>query len=208
MYRVYGMASSGNCYKVYLALKQLGLPFEWIETDIMVGASRTAEFLAMNPNGGVPTLEIEPGKYLPESNAILSYLAEGTPLLPSDRYERAQVLRWLFYEQYNHEPNIAVARFIIHFLGNPPARRAQLAICQKRGQQTLDLMEKHLSAHDYFVANRYTIADIALYAYTHVAETGGFELGKYPAIGAWLARVKAQPGHAPMEERPAAQLHA
>ena len=199
MYRVYGMLSSGNCYKVYLTLKQLGLPFEWVHTDIMKGESRTAEFLARNPNGRVPTLEIEPGKYLPESNAILCYLAEGTPLLPADRYERAQVLQWLFFEQYSHEPYVAVARFIKVFLGNPPERGADLAKCMQRGDQALGVMEQHLATRDFFVAGRYSIADIALYAYTHVADTGGFDLGKYPRMGAWLARVKAQPGHVTMD---------
>ena len=199
MYRVYGMRSSGNCYKVYLAAKQLGLPFEWVETNIMQGATRTLEFLAMNPNGKVPTLEIEPGKYLPESNAILYFLADGTPLLPTDRYQRAQVLQWLFYEQYSHEPYVAVARFIIYFLGNPPERRADLEMRQKRGYQAFDVMEKHLFANDYFVANRYTIADIALYAYTHVADTGGFDMSGYPRVNALLERVKAQPGYVTME---------
>ena len=199
MFRVYGMLSSGNCYKVYLALKQLGRPFEWVHTDIMQGASRTPEFLARNPNGRVPTLEVEPGKYLPESNAILYYLADGTPLLPTDRYERAQVMQWLFFEQYSHEPYIAVARFIVVFLGNPTERQADLPKCMQRGYQALGVMEQHLATRDFFVANRYTIADIALYAYTHVADTGGFDLGNYPAVRAWLARVKARPGHVTMD---------
>jgi glutathione S-transferase len=198
MYRVYGMASSGNCYKVYLTLTQLGHAFEWVETNIMKGTTRTPEFLAMNPNGKVPTLEIEPGKFLPESNAILYYLAEGTPLLPADRFQRAQAMQWLFYEQYSHEPYVAVARFIIHFLGNPPERKADLEMRLKRGYQALDVMEQHLSSKEFFVADRYTIADIALYAYTHVAETGGFDLRDYPRVKNWLARVQAQPGYVAM----------
>jgi glutathione S-transferase len=203
MYRVYGMLSSGNCYKVYLALKQLRQPFQWLHTDIMQGASRTSEFLAMNPIGKVPTLEIAPGKYLAESNAILFYLAEDSSLLPADRYERGQVLQWMFFEQYNHEPYVAVARFIKVFLGNPPERQDDLAMRLKRGYQALDIMERHLAANNYFVGNRYSIADIALYAYTHVADEGGFDLTNYPAINAWLARVRAQPDHATMQDSPA-----
>ena len=198
MYRVYGMLTSGNCYKVYLTLKQLGQPFEWIHTDIMKGESRTTEFLARNPNGRVPALEIAPGKYLAESNAILCYLAEGTPLLPTDRYERAQVLQWLFFEQYSHEPYVAVARFIKVFLGNPPDRATDLAKCMQRGTQALGVMEQHLATGDFFVAQRYTVADIALYAYTHVAHEGGFDLTKYPHLGNWLRRVKSRPGHVTM----------
>jgi len=200
MYRVYGMASSGNCYKVYLTLKQLGHAFEWVETDIMKGTTRTPEFLAMNPNGQVPTLEIEPGQFLPESNAILCYLAEGTLLLPDDRFQRAQVMRWLFYEQYSHEPYVAVARFIVHFLGNPSERKGDLEMRHKRGYQALDLMEQHLADKEFFVAERYSIADIALYAYTHVAETGGFDLRGYPRVKNWLARVLAQPRYVAMAQ--------
>jgi glutathione S-transferase len=174
-------------------------PFDWIETDIMKGDTRTASFLAMNPNGKVPTLEVEPGRFLPESNAILCYLAEGTPLLPDDRLERAQVMQWLFYEQYSHEPYVAVARFIIRFLGNPPERKADLEMRLKRGYQALDVMEQHLAKQEFFVANRYTIADIALYAYTHVAETGGFDLRDYPRVNHWLTRVQAQPNYVAME---------
>jgi glutathione S-transferase len=198
MLTVYGMADSGNCYKVKLALEQLKLPCRWVEVDSTQGGTRTPGFLAMNPNGKVPTLQLEDGSYLPESNAILVFLAEGTPLWPADRIGRARALQWMFFEQYSHEPYIAVARYIRRYLPEDSPRRAELPKLQERGSQALGVMETHLRQSDYFAGARYSIADIALYAYTHCAADGGFDLGRYPAVGAWLARVKAQPRHVPL----------
>jgi glutathione S-transferase len=195
MVTVYGMADSGNCYKVKLALEQLGAAYRWVEVDSTKGGTRTPEFLARNPNGKVPTLQLEDGSHLPESNAILCYLAEGTPLLPSDRAGRARALQWMFFEQYSHEPYIAVARFILRYLPVDTPRRAELPRLAERGNQALAVMEQHLAQAPWFAGGRYTVADIALYAYTHCAADGGFELGRYPAVTAWLGRVRAQPGY-------------
>ena len=200
MFTVYGDLKSGNCYKVKLVLAQLGLAHEWVHVDILQTQNRTSAFLARNPNGKIPLLEIEPGTYLPESNAILHYLAEGTPLLPSARLERAQVLQWLFFEQYSHEPYIAVARYIVRYLGRPEEQEARLQEKMAPGHAALRVMEQHLSQRAFFVAERYSIADIGLYAYTHVAHEGGFDLAQYPAVRAWLERVKAQPGHVSLSE--------
>jgi len=196
MYRVYGMAESGNCYKVKLLLSQLKQPFEWIETDIMQGKSRTSEFLAKNPNGKVPTLEISPGVYLPESNAILCYLAEGSPYWPADRLARARVMQWMFFEQYSHEPYVAVARFILLLLKQP--NHPDLAEKQRRSHLAFAVMEQHLAKELFFVGGQYSIADIALFAYTHVADDGGLDLAPYPAIRAWIEQVKAQPDYVPI----------
>ncbi|MGH7787721.1 MAG: glutathione S-transferase family protein [Candidatus Binatia bacterium] len=195
MYRLYDYLPSGNGYKVRLLLSQLGLPFELALIDIVEGASRTPEFLARNPNGRIPTLEVEPGVYLPESNAILYYLADGTPFFPTDRLERAQVMQWMCFEQYSHEPNIATVRFWLTHAGLTDERRAVLEQKRALGYAALGVMEEHLTQGPFFVGGRYSIADIALYAYTHVAEEGGFDLGPYPAIRAWLERVIAQPAH-------------
>jgi glutathione S-transferase len=189
------MPTSGNCHKVRMVLEALRLPYEWTEIDTMRDETRTAKFLAMNPNGKVPVLEIEPGKYLPESNAILFYLADGTPLVPDDRLERAQVLQWLFFEQYSHEPYIAVARFLRKFHPDPASQRAFADSKMNGGYRALEVMESVLKDSPFFVGGRYTIADIALYAYTHVAHDGGFDLARFPAVRAWLARVQAQPGY-------------
>jgi glutathione S-transferase len=202
MYRVYGMATSGNCYKVQLLLEQLGQPYEWEELDTMTGVTRRPEFLKKNPNGRVPTLEISPGKYLPESNAILCYLADGTPLWPAERLKRAETLQWMFFEQYSHEPYVAVARFICKYLPADHARRAELPRVRERGHQALAVMERHLAAQPFFVGGAYSIADIALFAYTHAAEDGGIALAGYPAIDAWIGRVKAQPRFVPMAPMP------
>jgi glutathione S-transferase len=198
MFTVYGMADSGNCYKVKLALEQLGKPYKWVEVDSTKGGTRTAEYLARNANGKVPTLQLEDGSYLPESNAILYYLAEGTPLLPADKLGRARALQWMFFEQYSHEPCIAVARFILRYLPTDTPRRAELPRLQDRGNFALAVMQQHLAGQPFFAGERYSIADIALYAYTHAAADGGFDLARYPAVAAWLARVKAQPGHVPL----------
>lgn len=198
MLTVYGMADSGNCYKVKLALEQLGKPYRWVEVDSTRGETRSKEFLARNPNGKVPTLQLEDGAYLPESNAILYYLAEGTPLLPADKLGRARALQWMFFEQYSHEPYIAVARSILRYQPPESPRRAELPRLQERGKQALAVMEQHVSGSAFFAGAGYSVADIALFAYTHVAADGGFDLGRYPAVSAWLARVSAQPKHVPL----------
>jgi glutathione S-transferase len=195
MIRVHGMSSSGNCYKVQLLIHQLQLQHEWIEVDSVNGGTRTAEFLAKNPNGKVPVLELDDGRCLPESNAILCYLANNTLMYPNNAWMQAQVLQWLFFEQYSHEPYIAVARFIKKYLPANHERHADLPRLHQRGYQALDVMEKHLSENNFFANSAYSVADIALFAYTHDAATGGFDLTKYPNIQAWLSRVRAQPGY-------------
>jgi glutathione S-transferase len=198
MLRLYDNIESRNGYKVVLLLNHLGTAFERVEVDFFKGATRTPEFLAKNLAGKIPALELEDGTVLAESGAILWYLAEGTDYLPADRVDRAQVLRWICFEQNAHEPTIAEARFI---LSHPELSRGRegdiLAEKQKRGHAALALMEQHLAAHDFFAAGRYTIADMALYGYTSVAGDGGFDLSQYPAVTAWLARVAAQPGYVP-----------
>ncbi len=196
--QVHGMTVSGNCYKVQLLLAQLGIDYDWHEVNILEGESRTPEYLAMNPNGKVPVVEVEPGEYLSESNAILCYFGEGTALLPAGRLERARVLEWMFFEQYSHEPCVAVARFVSRFLPADHPRRAELPGLIERGNAALAVMESQLKAQDFFAPGGYSLADIALYAYTHNAGEAGFDLGAYPAVQAWLARTRAQPGHVPM----------
>ncbi|HEX2791191.1 MAG TPA: glutathione S-transferase family protein [Steroidobacteraceae bacterium] len=196
--RVYGMSSSGNCYKVRLLLEQLPQAYEWIEIDVRTGATRQPEFLGRNPNGRVPTLEYEPGKYLAESDAILVYLAEGSGFWPQQRLQRAQALQWMFFEQYSHEPYIAVARFISTMLPAQHERRAELPRLHERGYQALAVMEQHLARARFLVGDAYSIADIALYAYTHAAGDGGFDLQRFPALRAWIARVESQPHFVPM----------
>jgi glutathione S-transferase len=198
MFRVFGDVWSGNCYKIKLALTQLQLPCEWVPIDIMKGESRTPEYLARNANGRIPLLQLDDGTYLPESNAILWYLAEGTTLVPGDRLGRAQALQWMFFEQYSHEPNIATARYIVRYLGNPPERHEALAAKMAPGYAALGVMESHLAVHDWFAGENYSIADIALYAYTHCAGEGGFDLGRFPAIRSWFARVESRPLYIPM----------
>ena len=200
MLKLYDHLVSGNGYKVRLLLHQLGIPFERVELDILKGETRTQAFLARNPNGRIPTLELEDGTCLAESNAILWYLAEGTRYLPSERLPRAQVLQWMSFEQYSHEPNIATLRFWTH-AGFLAERSAVVPEKRKWGIAALEVMEGHLRDRPFFVAERYSIADIALYAYTHVADEGGFDLAPYPAIRAWLARVAGQPGHVPITRR-------
>lgn len=196
MYRVYGMSSSGNCYKVRLLLTQLAEPFEWIETSTLKRETRTAEFLKLNANGKIPLLQLEDGRLLPESNAILCYLAEGSEYLPADRWPRAEALQWLFWEQYSHEPYIATARYIQRFLQNPD--EPTLPQKRERGYQALGVMEQHLATRSFFVCETYTVADISLYAYTHAAADGGFDLTRFPAVQSWLGRVAAQPRHLPL----------
>lgn len=199
MLRLYDMLESGNAYKVRLLLHHLRHPFERIEMDILKGATRTPDFLAINPNGRVPTIVLDDGTVLAESNAILWYFAEGTPYLPDDRLGRARALQWMFFEQYSHEPYIAVARFWLHFPSVlDDTRRAQLPDKQKGGHAALAVMERHLAHSDFFAGRQFSVADIALYAYTHVADEGGFDLTPYGAVRAWLGRVCGQPGHVPI----------
>jgi glutathione S-transferase len=195
--RLYDYLESGNGYKVRLLLHQLGIPFERVEVDILKGETRTGAFLARNPNGRIPVLELEDGSHLAESNAILFYLADGTPLLSGDRLLRARTLQWMFFEQYSHEPYIAVLRFWIH-AGQTAGREAEIEERRARGYAALGVMERQLGAGPFFAGGRYSIADIALYAYTHVAHEGGFELGRFPAVNAWLERVRSQPRHVPI----------
>lgn len=201
--RLYQMADSGNCYKTRLCAAQLGLTLDIVDVDILKGESRTEDFLKKNPNGRVPTLELDDGTCLAESNAQLFYLAEGTPLLSADRLVRAQTLQWMFFEQYSHEPYIAVARFWKSIKpGGEEEKKHMFPEWHTRGYQALDVMERHLATHEFFAGDAYSIADIALYAYTHVAHEGGFSLDAYPRIRAWLGRVAGQPGHIPMTDKP------
>ncbi len=198
MYKVYGDYKSGNCYKVKLMLNLLGIPYQWVDVDILKGDTGTPEFLAKNPNGKIPVLELEDGTCLWESNAILNFLADGTEFLPTEPRLRTQVLQWQFFEQYSHEPYIAVARFIQFYLDMPEDRLEEYKTSHKGGYKALRVMERQLQATPYLVGEQYSIADIALYAYTHVAHEGGFDLTPYPAVQAWLQRVASHPRHVPM----------
>ena len=195
MYKLYDFLPSGNGYKVRLLLTQLEVTFKLIQLDILQGETRTPEYLAKNPNGKIPLLEIAPDTYLSESNAILYYLSQGTDYFSADKYQQAQLMQWLFFEQYSHESNIATPRYWISVLQQADKYREQIEQKRKLGYKALEVMEQHLRHNDYFVANKYTIADIGLYAYTHVAEAGGFNLTQFSAINAWLERIKSQPKH-------------
>jgi glutathione S-transferase len=194
---LYNSQVSGNCYKVRLLLAHLGLDYERREMDVVDRSNRLEVLGDLNPALRVPTLVLDDGRPLAESNAILFYFAQGTPYLPQDRYELAQVLQWLFFEQYSHEPNIAVVRFWVAYSGAPPADD-EVEAKRHAGYAALDAMERHLAQRAFHVGERYTIADLSLYAYTHVAAEGGFDLTRYPAIRAWLDRVAEQPGHVPI----------
>jgi glutathione S-transferase len=194
---LYNSQVSGNCYKVRLLFAHLGLKYERREVDVVDRTNRLDLLGGLNPALRVPTLVLDDGRPLAESGAILFHFAEGTPYLPEDRYELAQVLQWLFFEQYSHEPNIAVVRFWVAYSGAPPGE-AEVEAKRRAGYAALDAMERHLTDRRFHVGERYTIADIALYAYTHVAAEGGFDLTPYPAIRAWLDRVAEQPGHVPI----------
>lgn len=200
MYKVYGDIKSGNCYKIKLLMCLLDIEHEWIHVDILGNETRSPGFLAMNPNGKIPVLEIEPGICLAESNAILNYLAEGSAFLPQDRLQKARVLQWQFFEQYSHEPYIAVARYIAKYLGLPDARKQEYLSKQNGGHKALRVMETQLEKTLYLAGDLYTIADISLYAYTHVAHEGGFDLCAYPAVSAWQKRVAAHPKHVTMAQ--------
>ncbi len=202
---VYGMSSSGNCHKLRLLLEQLGRPYRWIEVDSSRGETRTPEFLARNPNGKVPVLALSDGRVMTESNAILYWLAQDTSMLPADAWQRAQTLSWMFFEQYSHEPVIAVARFICGWTPLDSPRRADLPNLRQRGYQALAVMEQHLQTQAWFSGSDYGIADIALFAYTDVAEDGGIDLVRYPALGHWLDRVRSSAGFVAMPQ-PSAEV--
>ena len=196
---LYDSAVSGNCYKVRLLLAHLGIPCERRELSVVDRSNRPQLLGGLNPSLRVPTIILDDGRPLGESNAILWYFGNKTRYVPEDRYERAQVLQWQFFEQYDHEPNVAVARFWLHYRGGEVDREA-LAAKQAAGYRALDAMEARLSKGAFLVGERYTLADISLYAYTHVAHEGGFDLGRYPAIHAWIARVASQPGHVTLDD--------
>jgi glutathione S-transferase len=201
MIRLYDYLPSGNGYKVRLLLTQLGVPFERIELNIVKGETRTREFLRKFPNGRIPAVELDEGKLLFESNAIISYFAEGTPFMPADRFRRAQVLQWLFFEQYSHEPYIASVRYLrMHPDVQDPRRAIVDRMMRPRGYDALGVMEGYLKSREWFVGERYSVADIALYAYTHVADEGGFDLAGFPRIRAWIERVKSEPRHIPITQ--------
>lgn len=200
MLRIYGDIQSGNCYKVKLLCLLLDIQHEWVHMDIVAGDTRNELFLQKNPNGKVPVISLDSGRNLWESNAILNYLAEGGPLLPQDPLQRATVLQWQFFEQYSHEPYIAVARYINKYLGLPAERVDEYHEKQAGGHKALAVMEQHLAICPYFVGETMTIADISLYAYTRVAHEGGFDLSAYPGINRWFARIEAQPKFQSMQQ--------
>jgi glutathione S-transferase len=203
MHTLYSMQRSGNSYKVRLALARLGIPYRLVEVDILQGESRTPEFLAKNPSGQIPLLEVAPGRYLAESNAILWYVAGGTMLAPEDRIGRAEALQWMFFEQHSLEPNIGAAFFWLALIkGGRDLQQHALEDWMENGYRALGVMEQHLSNYRYFVADHYTIADIALYAYTHLAHECDFDLARFPAVRRWLDRIAAEPGHVPMDWNP------
>jgi len=199
---LYDYLDSGNGYKIRLLLAQLGRHYRWRELDIMHGGTRTPEFLRKNPNGRIPAIELEDGSCLAESDAILWYLAEGSPYVPNEALARAQVLQWMFFGQYSHEPYVATPRYIVKHLPADSPRQAELPKRLEQGRAALAVMEQHLASRQYFVGERYSIADIALYAYTHVAHEAHLDLAPYPAVRAWLARVAGQPRHIPITFRP------
>jgi len=199
---LYDYLDSGNGYKIRLLCALLNEPYRWVEVDILTGGTRTAQFLAKNPNGRIPTLQLDDGSFIAESNAILWYLAEGSDFIPADRKGRGLVLQWMFFEQYSHEPYVATPRFIRrHFPADSP-RQAEVATRLVQGRAALAVMDAHLQKENFFVGGRYSIADIALYAYTHVAPEGDLDLAPYPNVRAWLARVAAQPRHVLLTRRP------
>lgn len=199
--RIYGDSISGNCYKIQLLCAEMGMDYEWQEVDILAGDTRTPQFLEMNPNGKIPTLALPDGRFLSESNAILYYLADGSEFFAGDTYERAQIMQWMNFEQYSHEPNIATSRFIIKYLGSPADRQQSLDEKKAAGYKALDVMEQQLERHPFITGEKYNIADIALYAYTHVADEGGFDLAGYPAIRAWMERITQRPKYQAMREK-------
>jgi glutathione S-transferase len=203
MYTLYSMRRSGNCYKVRLALAQLDIPHELNEIDILKGETRTPEFLAKNPSGHVPLLEVAPERYIAESNAILWYIAGHTPLVPDDRAERAEMLQWMFFEQHSLEPNLGAAYFWLTLIkGGRELQQHAMEDWMEEGYRALGVMDKHLATRSFFAANRYTIADIALYAYTHLAHRCDYDLSGFSAVRDWLHRVEAEPRHVAMDWQP------
>lgn len=200
MTELYDDPVSGNGYKVRLTLAQVNQPYEYHVVQVYKGETRTPEFLSINPNGKIPTVVLDDGRMLCESNAICWYFANNTHLWPEDSYDQAQALQWMNFEQYSHEPRIAVARSILNNTANDDPRRKEIPACHEGGYKALDIMESHLGTHSFFAAEQYSIADIALYAYTHVAREGGFDLDRYPAIVAWLKRVAEQAGHVTLND--------
>lgn len=200
--KLYDYPPSGNGYKVRLVLASLGISYEYIPIDILAGDTRTPEFLAKNPNGRIPLLQLSDQTYLAESNAILFFLAQGCDLWPKTTIDQAKALQWMFFEQYSHEPNIATVRFwlSIRKIGPNDPEHAQLVSKTSLGYAALSVMENHLKSNDYFVGGKYSVADIALYAYTHVADEGGFSLEAYPAVKNWLNRIAAEPNHVRIDE--------
>ncbi|TPH17325.1 glutathione S-transferase family protein [Litorilituus lipolyticus] len=196
--KIYGDLKSGNCYKVKLLCSLLNIAHEWVDIDILAGETKTPDFIAKNPNAKIPLLELDDGNVLIESNAIINYLAAGSRLIPSDRLENAKVQQWQFFEQYSHEPFIAVARFIAKYLGLPQERLAEYKAKQEGGHKALAIMEQQLKVTPFLLGKHITTADISLYAYTHVANEGGFDLSIYPAINAWFERIKSQENYIAM----------
>ncbi len=202
MYRVYDSDGSGNGYKVWLLLNFLRKPYKWVGVDILAGETKSPDFLKINPVGKIPVLEFEDGRRLIESNAIMTFLADGTDWIPSDPFQKAQMFSWMFWEQYSHEPNVAVLRFWHHYLEMTPELKAQVPEKEKKAYAALDIMEMQLSHTDWLVGDGPTLADIALYAYTHVAEEAELDMSDYPAIRAWIGRFAALPGYVPITFRP------
>lgn len=196
--KIYGDTQSGNCYKIRLLAALLNIDHEWVHVDILAGETRTAAFLQRNPNGKIPLLELDDGRTLSESNAILHFLAAGSDFLPADKYLHAKVLEWQFFEQYSHEPYIAVARYISKYLGLPADRKQEYSSKQEGGHKALAVMEKRLSTAPYLVGDTLTVADISLYGYTHVADDGGFDLSSYRGVQSWIERISSTPGYVGM----------
>ena len=199
--KIYGDGRSGNCYKLQLLCAEMDIGYDWEEVDILAGETRTAEFLTKNPNGRIPLLELPDGRHLWESNAILCFLADGSEFFGSDAWSRARILQWMFFEQYSHEPYIATSRFIIQYLDSPPDRQSELQQKKAGGESALQVMEQQLNSNDYITGDRFNIADIALFAYTHVADEGGFNLSPYPGVRAWIERIGQRPGYTPMVKK-------
>ena len=196
--RIYGDSRSGNCYKIKLLCAELDIDYDWVEVDILKGDTRTDAFLEKNPNGRIPLLELPGGRHLAESNAILCYLADDSALYSGDAFAKSQILQWLFFEQYSHEPYIATSRFIIQYLGSPPERLAELEQKKDGGYQALAVMDRQLDQHHFMTGDTFTIADIALFAYTHVADEGDFSLDNYPNVRAWIDRIRSRPNFVTM----------
>ena len=197
--KVYGDIQSGNCYKIKLLTSLLDIEHDWIHVNILAGETETEEFLARNYNGKIPVLELDSGQYISESNAILNYLADESVYLPKERYQKAKVLEWQFFEQYSHEPYIAVARYIAKYLGLPEERKSEYLSKQTGGYKALGVMENQLSKTSYLVGDQLTIADISLYGYTHVAHEGGFDLSKYPHVRSWIQKISSHPKYVGMD---------